>query len=79
MVMVRESPETGNLSKMVAKLTGNRDLRFSDLATTAKISKIVGGCLEVPGDLLDDPTVPQSNPKATWTPTGLHSQGLGSF
>ena len=77
--MVRESPETGNLSKMVAKLTGNRDLRFSDLATTAKISKIVGGCLEVPGDLLDGPTVPQSNPKATWTPTGLHSQGLGSF
>ena len=47
--MVRESPETGNLSKMVAKLTGNRDLRFSDLATTAKITKIVGDawrCLE---------------------------------
>ena len=79
MVMVRESPETGNLSKMVAKLTGNRDLRFSDSATAAKNKENRDGCLEVPGDLLDGPTVPQSNPKATWTPTGLHSQGLGSF
>ena len=77
--MVRESPETGNLSKMKGKLAGNRDLEFSDLATTAKIRKIVRGCLEVPEDLLDGPTVPQFNPKATWTPTGLHSQGLGSF
>ena len=77
--MVRESPETGNLSKMVAKLTGNRDLRFSDLATTAKISKIVGGCLEVPGDLLDGATVLLSYPEAPWAPTRLHTQGLGSF
>ena len=43
--MVRESPETGNLSKMKRKLTGNRDLRFSDSATTAKIRKIVRGML----------------------------------
>ena len=40
--MVRESPEIGNLSKMEAKLAGDRDSRFSDSATTAKIRKIVG-------------------------------------
>ena len=77
--MVRESPETGNLSKMVAKLTGNRDLRFSDSATAAKNKENRDGCLEVPGDLLDGATVLLSYPEAPWAPTRLHTQGLGSF
>ena len=34
---VRESPATGNLSKMAAKLGGNREMRFSLIAKTPKI------------------------------------------